>query len=84
MEDLFGGNYSGLEQCPSRRLTLQNIKAKKKYIEHIQKEFNTQKIMERAYELYQSTFQDTNIETIIDKLIELDKLVTVILLTGEK
>jgi hypothetical protein len=39
--------------------------------------------METTFDLYQSTFQDTEVNIIIDKLIKIDKLVTGILLSGE-
>lgn len=51
VEVLFCGKYSGLEQWPTRQLTLQNIKAKQRDIKYIQKEFNAQKLMEMTFDL---------------------------------
>jgi hypothetical protein len=83
IEALFGGKYSELTSNPRRKLTLNNVKAKLKYISYITKEWNKHNYFQRAQTLYAAARDGTFHVTHHAALQILDKQVTSTLIKGE-
>lgn len=83
IQSLFGRKYSALSQPMWRQLTLKNISSKKKYINYITKEWDNNKLFEKADDLYNTALLNpTQINQ--EDIMTLDNKITNVLLSGEQ
>jgi hypothetical protein len=83
-EALFNCKYDKLSSTPRRKLTMNNVKAKIKYISYITKHWQEQQYFMRAQRLYKAMIDGTFNSTNFKELQELDKQITHTLLKGEE